>query len=394
MIIIHYPSSVVAFPVSLGHHALVLRSRSGLQRFRVSKVALSSLRVSPALPFGGISLRDCGRSVGGFGGSSPVKRVREFQAMAVPKVHKAWVYHELGPAKDVLKFEEVAVPEVKPNQVLIKVKAAAINPVDNKRRTGYLGDKDSPLPIVPGYDCAGVVVKLGDQASKFEVDDEVYGMTSEIPVVHPKQWGTLASYTACEDKFLALKPKNLSFEEAASLPLAILTATEGLQKAGCEEGKTVLVLGGSGGVGTHVIQVAKHVLKAAHVTTTGSSKKTEFLKNLGADEVLDYHSTDYTQKPERYDVVYDTVGEGPTKGVKVLKDGGVLVSILTKDPAFRHVVQSKAEVLEMLNPYLESGAVKPIIDPEGRFKFSEVVQAYEYLEAGHATGKVTISPIE
>lgn len=109
--------------------------------------------------------------------------------------------------------------------------------------------------IVPGYDCAGVVVKVGAEASKFKVDDEVYGMTSDSPIVHPKQWGTLAPYTACEDKFLALKPHNLSFEEAASLPLAILTATEGLLKAGCGEGKTVLVLGGAGGVGTHVIQV-------------------------------------------------------------------------------------------------------------------------------------------
>lgn len=110
--------------------------------------------------------------------------------------------------------------------------------------------------IVPGYDCAGVVVKLGAEASKFKVGDEVYGLTSDSPVAHPKQWGTLAPYTACEDKFLALKPQNLSFEEAASLPLAILTATEGLQKAACGEGKTVLVLGGAGGVGTNVIQVS------------------------------------------------------------------------------------------------------------------------------------------
>lgn len=312
---------------------------------------------------------------------------------AVPDSHGAWLYHEYGPVKDVLKFEEIAVPEVKPDQVLVKVKAAAINPVDYKRRTGYVS-LDSPFPIVPGYDCAGVVVKLGAEASKFKVGDEVYGLTSDSPVVHPKQWGTLAPYTACEDKFLALKPRKLSFEEAASLPLAILTATEGLQKAACGEGKTVLVLGGAGGVGSHVIQVAKHVLKAAHVTATGSASKTDFLKGLGADEVIDYHTVDYTAKPERYDIIYDTVGEGPTKGIKVLKEGGVLVSIATKDATYRHVVQSKAEVLEMLNPYLESGAIKAIIDPKGKFKFSETVQAFEYLETGRATGKVVIAPIE
>jgi 2-methylene-furan-3-one reductase len=303
------------------------------------------------------------------------------------------LYHEYGPAKEVLKFEEIPVPEVHPDQVLVKVKAAAINPVDFKRRTGYVS-ANSPFPIVPGYDCAGVVVRLGAEASKFKVGDEVYGMTSESPVVNPKQWGTLAPFTACEDKFLARKPQKLSFDEAASLPLAILTATEGLQKAGCGEGKTVLVLGGAGGVGTHVIQVAKHVLKAAHVAATGRASKTDFLKGLGADEVIDYHTVDYTEKPERYDIIFDTVGEGPTKGVKVLKEGGVLVSIATRDPKYRHVVQASAEVLEMLNPYLESGAIKAIIDPKGKFQFSETVQAFEYLETGRATGKVVIAPID
>ncbi|KAG0630122.1 hypothetical protein M758_1G155800 [Ceratodon purpureus] len=348
---------------------------------------------------GGSKLRGCvGRSTStGVSGSttSGEKGLRELiskAAMAVPAVHEAWLYYEYGPAKEVLKLEEIAVPEVKPDQVLVKVKAAAINPVDYKRRTGYV-TLNSPFPIVPGYDCAGVVVKVGDAASKFKVGDEVYGMTSESPVAHPKQWGTLAPYTACEDKFLALKPKNLSFEEAASLPLAILTATEGLQKAGCEAGKTVLVLGGAGGVGTHVIQVAKHVLKAAHVTATGSAHKTDFLKSLGADEVIDYHTVDYTEKPERYDIIYDTVGEGPTKGLKVMKDGGVLVSIATRDPTYRHVVAASSEVLEMLNPYLDNGAIKAIIDPKGKFKFSEVLQAFEYLETGRATGKVVIAPI-
>jgi len=312
--------------------------------------------------------------------------------MAVPAVHEAWVYRELGAAKDVLKLEQIPVPPVKPTEVLIKVKAAGLNPIDGKRYQGYLGDANSPLPIVPGYDCAGEVVRVGDAASKFKVGDEVYAMATPSPIFHPTQWGTLARYVATEEAFVALKPKSLSFEEAASLPLALLTATQGLEKAGCGEGKTVLVLGGSGGVGTLSIQVAKQVFKAAHVATTGSASKAEFLKGLGADEVIDYHTVDYTEKPERYDIVHDCVGE-VTKGLKVLKDGGILKSILTRDPAYRYVVEPKGDMLEMLNPYLEVGAVKAVIDPKGKFKFSEVVQAFEYVETGRATGKVIVSPI-
>ncbi|KAG0559775.1 hypothetical protein KC19_10G128200 [Ceratodon purpureus] len=312
--------------------------------------------------------------------------------MTVPAVHEAWVYHELGVAKDVLKLEEIAVPQVKPTEVLIQVKAAGLNPIDGKRYQGYLGDANSPLPIVPGYDCAGVVVKVGDAASKFKVGDEVYAMATPSPNFHPTQWGTLAHYVASEESFVALKPKNITFEDAASLPLALLTATQGLQKTNCGEGKTVLILGGSGGVGTLSIQVAKQVFKAAHVATTASASKTDFLKSLGADEVIDYHTVDYTENPERYDIVHDCVGE-VTKGLKVLKHGGVLKSILTRDPAYRYVVEPKGDMLQMLNPYLESGAVKAVIDPKGRFKFSEVVQAFEYLETGRVTGKVVISPI-
>lgn len=314
--------------------------------------------------------------------------------MAVPQVQQAWVYREIGAAKDVLKLESISVPQLSsPSQVLVQVKSAALNPIDGKRRQGYLGDANSPLPIVPGYDCAGVVVKVGNEAtSKFQVGEEVYGMATPSPIMHPAQYGTLAHYVACEESYLASKPKHLSFLDAGSLPLAILTATQALQKAGCAPGSSVLVTGGSGGVGSLAIQVAKQVFKAAHVATTGSASKTEFLKGLGADEVIDYHSVDYTQRPERYDVVCDCVGD-VSKGVQVLKDGGALVSILTRDPAYRYVVQPKGEDLEMLNPYIESGAVKAVVDPNGQFAFSQVVEAFEYLETGRATGKVVVSPI-
>jgi 2-methylene-furan-3-one reductase len=123
------------------------------------------------------------------------------------------------------------------------------------------------VQIVPGYDC-GEVVRVGDAASKFKVGDEVYAMATPSPIFHPTQWGTLARYVATEEAFVALKPKSLSFEEAASLPLALLTATQGLEKAGCGEGKTVLVLGGSGGVGTLSIQVSRKPLAFAEFVKT------------------------------------------------------------------------------------------------------------------------------
>ncbi|KAL8218923.1 hypothetical protein R6Q57_022296 [Mikania cordata] len=167
---------------------------------------------------------------------------------------KAWQYAEYG-SVDVLKLAtDVAVPEINDDQVLVKVVAAALNPVDYKRRLGYFKATDSPLPITPGYDVAGVVVKVGSGVKGFKEGDEVYGDVNEKALDGPKQFGTLAEYTAAEERLLALKPKNLDFVQAAALPLAIETAYEGLERAGFSEGKSILVLNGAGGVGSFVIQ--------------------------------------------------------------------------------------------------------------------------------------------
>lgn len=196
---------------------------------------------------------------------------------------KAWSYSEYG-GVDVLKLEsDVPVPEPKDDQVLIKVVAAALNPIDYKRRLGWFKQIDSPLPvksnsffflrliiwilrlilqlpcfcfqIVVGYDVAGVVVKVGSGVKELKEGDEVYGDIIEKALDEPKQIGTVAEYTVAEEKLLALKPKNLDFAQAASLPLAIETAYEGLEKTGFSPGKSILVLGGAGGVGSFVIQV-------------------------------------------------------------------------------------------------------------------------------------------
>ncbi|RZC59156.1 hypothetical protein C5167_006456 [Papaver somniferum] len=187
--------------------------------------------------------------------SSPASSTETATAVsAVPSEMKAWVYGEYG-GIDVIKFDsKVSVPEISEDQVLLKVVAAALNPVDGKRRQGKFKATDSPLPTVPGYDVAGIVVKVGSQVKNLKNGDEVYGNINEKALENPHQFGSLAEFTAVEEKLLALKPKNLDFSQAAGLPLAIQTAYEGLERTGLSAGKSVLVLGGAGGVGSLAIQ--------------------------------------------------------------------------------------------------------------------------------------------
>jgi len=324
---------------------------------------------------------------------------------SIPSQNKAWVYSEYGNAVDVLKLDSnVPVPEVKEDQVLIKVVAAALNPIDSKRMQGFFKATDdaslpakatdSPFPTVPGYDVAGVVVKVGSQVKNFKEGDEVYGDINENGLDNPKQFGSLAEYTAVEEKLLALKPRNLSFVEAASLPLAIETAYEGLERTQLSAGKSILVLGGAGGVGTQIIQLAKHVFGASKVAATSSTGKLELLKSLGADLAIDYTKENFEDLPEKFDAVYDAVGQSE-KAVKAVKEGGHVVTIIgsVTPPATIFVLTSKGSILEKLKPYLKSGKVKPVIDPKGLFPFSKTVEAFSYLDTNRATGKVVVYPI-
>ncbi|CAA0814133.1 Quinone oxidoreductase-like protein -chloroplastic [Striga hermonthica] len=313
---------------------------------------------------------------------------------SVPPEMKAWTYSEYG-GVEVLKLDSnVTVPEIKDDQVLVRVKAAALNPIDFKRRFGKFKPTDSPLPTVPGYDVAGVVVKVGSRVKGLKEGDEVYGDVNEKALDGPKQFGSLGEYTAVEERLLALKPKNLDFSQAASLPLAIETAYEGLEKAGFSKGKSILVLGGAGGVGSLVIQLAKQVFGASKVAATSSTSKLEFLKSLGADLAIDYTKENFEDLPEKFDVVYDTVGQCE-KAVKAVKEGGsaVVLTGAVAPPGFRFVVTSNGESLKKLNPFLESGQVKALIDPKGPFPFDKVTEAFSYLETNRATGKVVIYPI-
>ncbi|KAK8933554.1 Quinone oxidoreductase-like protein [Platanthera zijinensis] len=312
----------------------------------------------------------------------------------IPLKMKAWVYEDFGDVNVLRLDETVSVPEIRDDQVLIKVIAAALNPVDYKRRQGWFKATDSPFPIVPGYDVAGVVVKVGSKVKILKEGDEVYGDINEAGLNNPKQFGSLAEYTAVEEKLLAIKPANFDFPSAAGLPLAIETAYEGLERAGFSSGKSILVLGGAGGVGSHAIQLAKHVYGASKVAATSSTGKLELLKSLGADFAIDYTKENFEELPEKFDVVYDAVGL-EEKAAKAVKEDGVVVAIVgpVSPPGFFFVLTADGAYLTKLAPFLENGKIKPLNDPKSPFPFSKVVDAFIYLETGRATGKVIIFPI-
>ncbi|GER48334.1 alcohol dehydrogenase [Striga asiatica] len=189
------------------------------------------------------------------------------------------------------------------------VVAAAFNLVDFKRRFGYFKDNDSPFPTIPGYDVVGIVVKVGSNVKEFKERDEVYEDIIEKANAEPKQLSSLAEYTTAQEKLLAHKPKNLDFVQAAALPLALETAYEGLEKYGFSKGKSLLVLGGAGGVGYN-----QHF-------EVGISE------SLGADLAIDYIKEKYEDQPDKFDFVYDVV-VGPNgeteRAVKAVKEGGTV----------------------------------------------------------------------
>ncbi|KAI4389086.1 hypothetical protein MLD38_001350 [Melastoma candidum] len=310
----------------------------------------------------------------------------------VPSKMKAWVYDRYGSVEEVLKLvTDFDVPSIGSDQVLVKVVAAALNPIDSMRITGTYKLPGTSPPGAPGYDLAGVVVKVGNNVKGLKVGDEVYGSGN-----HPNKYGSLAEYTVAEEKLLTVKPKTLSFEEAASLPIAIQTAYAGLLAAGLSSGKSLLVLGGAGGVGSAVIQIGKEVLGASRVAATASTAKLEFLKSLGADLAIDYTKENVDDLPEKFDVVYVAVGPQSSKAVKALKKGGSVVTITEHfvelpEPAFSFRLDVDGEYQRKLEPFLESGKVRAVIDPVGPFPFEKAIEAFAYLGTGRATGKIVIN---
>jgi NADPH:quinone reductase-like Zn-dependent oxidoreductase len=290
-----------------------------------------------------------------------------------------------------MKIAEVATPEPGPNDVLVKVKAASVNPVDGKITRGYAGTS-RPLPHVLGRDCAGTVAKVGSAVTAFKVGDEVYG------VADAARWGTHAEYAVCPAATLARKPAGLSDVDAASLPIAGLSAYAGIVTTGkLVRGQRVLIHAGAGGVGSFAVQLAKHI--GANVAATAGAKNIDFVRSLGADQVIDYTKTDFSKAIKDVDLVFDLIGgDVRFQSFPVLKAGGVIAHIsvpaMTQPPPRSDVEVKPAPVkydtalLDEVPKLVGSKAVKPTVT--ATFSFGDALKAYEHVMTGHARGKVMI----
>ena len=323
---------------------------------------------------------------------------------------KALQLIKYGEIKDSLAFNDISKPNIQANDVLIEIKAAAINPID---KSIILGNLQSLLPIpIPStlaYDVSGIVVATGYKVSNFEIGDLVY---SRVP---QEQMGTLAEYVAVTSSAVSKKPGNISFEEAASIPLAGLTALQSLEYAGIKENDKVLIHAGSGGVGSFAIQYAK--TKGAYVYTTTSTTNVQWVKALGADRVIDYKTEDYKSIVKDADIVFDTLGQNYTaEAFEVVKLGGKVVSVVgpldedsakmfgmadyklpediatlssVKGASYKFIfMHPNGAHLEAIKSLIEDEKIKPIIDTI--YPFSESIDAFSHLASGRAKGKIVI----
>ncbi len=309
------------------------------------------------------------------------------------KLMKAVQINNFGDRSVLELNDNVEIPVPVENEVLIKVKSAAVNPVDWKIREGYLQAMlNHTLPLTLGWDVSGEVVAVGDQVSHLKVGDAVYSR----PDIAKN--GSYAEYITVVADEVAIKPKSFSWQEAAGVPLAALTAWQSLYElAKLEAGERVLIHAGSGAVGQFAIQLAK--LRGAYVYTTTSSKNTDLVLGLGADEAIDYHKEDFSELKD-IDVVFDTIGgDTQANSWKTIKKGGRLVSI-TENPdeaiatehgvtGFFCFVQPNREQLEKLAEFADAGQLKVSIDSE--FGLDQVAEAHERSETGRAQGKIIIN---
>ncbi|MGM4991697.1 NADP-dependent oxidoreductase [Tardiphaga sp. 841_E9_N1_2] len=320
--------------------------------------------------------------------------------------------------KGALRLANVPKPEVQDTDVLVRVHATAVNLLDSKLRDGeFKLILPYRPPFILGHDVAGTVVRAGSRASRFKVGDEVYARPRDHRV------GTFAEFIAINEADVALKPKNLSMTEAASIPLVGLTAWQALVEVGkVKPGQKVFIQAGSGGVGTFAIQLAKHL--GATVATTTSARNAELVKSLGADVVIDYKTQDFEKVLSGYDLVLNSQDPKTLdKSLGVLKPGGQLISISgPPDPAFAKEaglnlflklimrllsrgVRKKAERLGLRYSFLfmraqgqrlseitsliEAGVIRPVVDKV--FPFENTGDALAYVETSRAKGKVVIA---
>ena len=319
---------------------------------------------------------------------------------------KAIVYHEYG-SPDVLKCEEIEKPTAGDDEVLIRVRAAAVNPLDRhfmrgepypvRAMTGLI----KPKATRPGVDLAGQVEAVGRNVTQFQPGDEVFGGSR----------GAFAEYVCAYENKLVQKPANLTFEQAAAVPVAALSALQGLRGKGrIQPGQKVLINGAAGGVGTFAVQIAKSF--GADVTGVCSTKSADVVRSIGADQVIDYTREDFTKSGQRYDLIFDCVGNRSLsdlrramtpKGTYVVVGGpagrwigplapslkALLVSPFVSQDLVTFTASINKEDLVVLKELIEAGKVTPVIDK--CYTLSEAPEAMRHLEEGHARGKIVIT---
>ncbi|GGH19982.1 NADP-dependent oxidoreductase [Paenibacillus segetis] len=328
---------------------------------------------------------------------------------------KAMVINKYG--KHPLQLTDMPEPEVGDYDVLAEIHAASINPIDFKVRDGKVRMLlKYDMPLVLGNDFSGIVIKSGNKVTKFKVGDEIYGRPSKNRI------GTFAEYISIHEDDIALKPENLSFEEAASIPLVGLTSYQALHDIlQLSAGQKVLIQAGAGGVGTFAIQLAKAM--GVYVATTTSEAGAKLVESLGADQIINYRTEQFDQVLQDYDGVFDTIGgETLEKAFKTVKSGGQIVSVsglpnarfgeefgsgFIKTNLFRLITRKLTKLenkynvkynflfmkpsgrqLEIISELIESGKIKPVIDQI--FPFVEAQKAMEYSESGRAKGKIIL----
>ena len=330
---------------------------------------------------------------------------------------KAFILDRYGSA-DRVRADEMPEPRLREDDVLVQIHAAGVNVLDSKIRNGeFKSFLRYRLPIILGHDVAGVVVRVGSRVRRFKPGDEVYARPADGRI------GGFAEFIAITEDDVAIKPKALTMEEAASIPLVGLTAWQALvERANLKRGQKVLVHAGSGGVGTFAIQLAKHF--GATVATTTSTDNVDLVKSLGADVVIDYKKEDFAEVLRDYDVVLQSLDKVTLeKSLRVLKPGGQLISISgPPDAAFarsigaswilrmvmgalshsiktkarrRHVnysflfMKANGRQLTEITSLIDDGIIRPVVDRV--FPFASTKEAMAYVEAGRAKGKVVVS---
>ena len=313
------------------------------------------------------------------------------RAESIKPIMKAIVIHEYG-GPNVLKYEDVPRPEPKEDQILVRVVAAGVNPVDGMIRSGMFANEKRAFPVILGGDVAGVVEKVGSKITKFKAGDPVFAYVSL------DNSGGYAQYALVTEREAAPKPKSLTYVEAAAVPIVAMTAWQALvDTAKLSAGQTVLIHGGSGGVGSFAIQIAK--ARGAKVLATASTANQDFLKQLGADVAIDYTKQKFEDIAKDVDVVLDSIG-GDTlaRSYGVVKKGGIIVSLVARpresELEKHHIrgialnVEPNSEELAEIGKLVDDKKIKVIVSQT--FPLSEAMNAQQQVATGHTRGKIVL----